>query len=43
MDLRDVNLENSIDGKEIHPKLSNIKWITMFYPITQLKKFLILS
>ena len=32
MDLRDTNLENSIDGKEIHPKLSNIKWITMFYP-----------
>ena len=32
MDLRDVNLENAIDGKEIHPKLSKIKWITMFYP-----------
>ena len=32
MDLRNVNLENSIDGKEIHPKLSKIKWITMFYP-----------
>ena len=32
MDLRDVNLENSIDGKQIHPKLSKIKWITMFYP-----------
>ena len=32
MDLRSVNLENSIDGKKIHPKLSKIKWITMFYP-----------
>ena len=32
MDLRGINLENSIDGKEIHPELSNIKWITMFYP-----------
>ena len=32
MDLRDVNLKNAIDGKEIHPKLSKIKWITMFYP-----------
>ncbi len=32
MDLRGVNLENSIDGKEIHSGLSNIKWITMFYP-----------
>ena len=32
MDLRDVNLENSIDGKEIHPEVSKIKWITMFYP-----------
>ena len=32
MDLRGVNLENSIDGKKIHSELSNIKWITMFYP-----------
>ena len=32
MDLRDVNLTNSINGDKIHPKLSNIKWITMFYP-----------
>ena len=32
MDLRDVNLENSIDGKKVHSELSNIKWITMFYP-----------
>ncbi len=32
MDLRNVNLENAIDGIEIHPKLSKIKWITMFYP-----------
>ena len=32
MDLRNVKLENSIDGKIIHSELSNIKWITMFYP-----------
>ena len=32
MDLRNVNLNNSVDGENIHPKLSNIKWITMFYP-----------
>ena len=32
MDLRDVNINNSIDGEKIHPKLSKIKWITMFYP-----------
>ena len=32
MDLRGVNLKNSIDGKKIHSELSNIKWITMFYP-----------
>tara|TARA_Y100000817_G_C16501048_1_gene386786 strand:- start:52 stop:507 length:456 start_codon:yes stop_codon:yes gene_type:complete len=32
MDLRGISLENSIDGKEIHSELSNIKWITMFYP-----------
>tara|TARA_Y200000002_G_C22668891_1_gene659107 strand:+ start:812 stop:2365 length:1554 start_codon:yes stop_codon:yes gene_type:complete len=32
MDLRDVSLENSIDGEKVHSKLSNIKWITMFYP-----------
>ncbi len=32
MDLRNVSLENSIDGKEIHSKLSKIRWITMFYP-----------
>ena len=32
MDLRDVSLENSIDGKKVHSELSNIKWITMFYP-----------
>ncbi len=32
MDLRGVNLNNSIDGKLIHPGLSKIKWITMFYP-----------
>ncbi len=38
MDLRDVNLENSIDGKEIHPELSKIKWITMFYPADPAKE-----
>ena len=32
MDLRDISFENSIDGKIIHPKLSKIKWLTMFYP-----------
>ena len=32
MDLRGVDLTNSLDGKKIHPALSNIKWITMFYP-----------
>ncbi len=32
MDLRNVNLENSIDGEEIHPELAKIEWITMFYP-----------
>tara|TARA_B100001057_G_C22318667_1_gene744880 strand:+ start:127 stop:582 length:456 start_codon:yes stop_codon:yes gene_type:complete len=32
MDLRDVNINNSINAEKIHPKLSKIKWITMFYP-----------
>ncbi len=32
MDLRNVNFEKAIDGGLIHPKLSGIKWITMFYP-----------
>tara|TARA_B100001564_G_scaffold313188_1_gene286547 strand:+ start:4053 stop:5606 length:1554 start_codon:yes stop_codon:yes gene_type:complete len=32
MDLRGVNLENSIDANAIHPKLSKIRWVTMFYP-----------
>ena len=32
MDLRDVNLKNSIDGGKINKGLSNIRWITMFYP-----------
>ena len=32
MDLRNVSLENSIDGKNIHPELSKVQWITMFYP-----------
>ena len=38
MDLRGVNLENSIDGGLIHPKLSKIKWITMFYPENPLEE-----
>ena len=32
MDLRGINLNNSIDGEIIHSELSQIKWITMFYP-----------
>ncbi len=32
MDLRNVDLNKSIDGEVIHPKLAGIKWITMFYP-----------
>ncbi len=32
MDLRNVNLKNAINAKVIHPELSGIKWITMFYP-----------
>ena len=24
--------QQAVDGKRIHPELSNIKWITMFYP-----------
>ena len=32
MDLRGINLNNSIDGELIHSELSQIKWITMFYP-----------
>ncbi len=38
MDLRGVNLDESIDGELIHPKLSNIKWITMFYPNNPMKE-----
>ena len=38
MDLRNINLDNSIDGKEVHPKLSKIKWITMFYPTDPAKE-----
>ncbi len=38
MDLRNVNFDNAIDGKIIDPKLSNIKWITMFYPENPLKE-----
>ncbi len=32
MDLKNVNFNNSIDGKLIDEKFSKIKWITMFYP-----------
>ncbi len=32
MDLRGINLGNSIDGEVIHSELSKIKWITMFFP-----------
>ena len=32
MDLRGVNLNNSVDGGKIHSELSSIKWITIFYP-----------
>ncbi len=32
MDLRGVNMNNSINGELIHSKLSKVKWITMFYP-----------
>ncbi len=38
MDLRSVNFENAVDGKLIHPGLSNIKWITMFYPENPLEE-----
>ena len=38
MDLRGVDLRNSIDGGKIHPKLSKIKWITMFYPDDPIKE-----
>ena len=32
MDLKEVSFENSIDGEQVHSELSNIRWITMFYP-----------
>ena len=32
MDLKNVNFNNSIDGRLIDEKFSKIKWITMFYP-----------
>lgn len=32
MDLRNVNLSNSINGAEIDNRFKGIKWITMFYP-----------
>ena len=32
MDLRSVNLSNSIDAGKINKRLNGIKWITMFYP-----------
>ena len=38
MDLRGIDLRNSIDGGKIHPELSKIKWITMFYPDDPIKE-----
>ncbi len=32
MDLRGIDLKNSVSGEVIHSELSNIKWLTMFYP-----------
>ena len=32
LDLGNVDINNSIDGGEIHPKFSGIKWINIFYP-----------
>ena len=32
MDLKNVDLNKSIDGSNINEKLKNVKWITMFYP-----------
>ena len=38
MDLRNINLSNSIDGQLIDSNLSNIKWLTMFYPESPMKE-----
>ena len=32
MDLRNVNLNNSINGSEVDDRFEGVKWITMFYP-----------
>ena len=32
MDLKNVNLQNSIDGSYFDKKLKNLKWINIFYP-----------
>ena len=32
MDLKSVDISKAIDAKKIDKRLSNIKWITMFYP-----------
>ena len=32
MDLRNVDLNNSINGSEVDGRLKGVKWITMFYP-----------
>ena len=32
MDLRNVDLNNSINGSEVDVRFKGIKWITMFYP-----------
>ena len=38
MDLRNVNLKNSVDGELVHKRFSGIKWITMFYPDNPIKE-----
>ena len=32
MDLKDVEMSNSLDGSKIDNRLKNIDWITVFYP-----------
>ncbi len=32
MDLKDIEMKNSVDGSKIDKRLSGIKWITVFYP-----------
>ena len=38
MDLRNVNLKNSVDGELVDKRFSGIKWITMFYPDNPIKE-----